>query len=63
MILAALPTGTKTYAVGAVGPGNFAEWLAVIVTGFSIAMAIYKPDNGADVVAIVASFDMSLGLR
>jgi 2-dehydro-3-deoxyphosphogalactonate aldolase len=62
-ILAALPAGTKTYAVGAVGSGNFAEWLTVSVPGFSIVAAIYKPGDVADVVAIVAAFDVGLGLR
>ena len=62
-ILAALRTGTKTCAVGAVGLDDLAEWFAVSVTGFSITTAIYKPGDGVDVMAIVATFDVGLGLR
>jgi len=62
-ILVVLPAGTKTCAISAVGSGNFAEWLAVSVLGFSIVAAFYKPGDGADVVAIVATFDVGLGLR
>lgn len=61
-MLAVLPTGTKTYAVGGAGPDNFAEWFAVGGTGFGIGTAIYKPGDGADTVAqkaaaIVAAYD------
>ena len=61
-MLAVLPTGTKTYAVGGAGPDNFADWFAVGATGFGIGTAIYKPGDMADVVAqkakdIVSAYD------
>lgn len=61
-MLAVLPTGTKTYAVGGAGPDNFADWFAVGVTGFGIGTAIYKPGDTAAAVAqkaaaIVAAYD------
>lgn len=59
---AVLPKGTKTYAVGGVGPANFAEWFAAGVTGFGIGSALYKPGMSvADVAAraadMVAAYD------
>jgi 2-dehydro-3-deoxyphosphogalactonate aldolase len=61
-MLAVLPIGTKTYAVGGSGPNNFVDWFAVGVTGFGIGTAIYKPGDGADMVAkkaaaIVVAYD------
>jgi 2-dehydro-3-deoxyphosphogalactonate aldolase len=61
-MLAVLPTGTKTYAVGGAGPSNFADWFAVGVTGFGIGTAIYAPRDRADEVAakakqIVGAYD------
>ena len=38
-----LPKGTRTYAVGGVGPDNFGDWFAAGVTGFGIGSALYKP--------------------
>lgn len=62
-MLAVLPNGTKTYAVGGAGPANFKEWFAVGVTGFGIGTAIYKPGDTAETVAgkaakIVAAYDV-----
>ncbi|MFL4470543.1 2-dehydro-3-deoxy-6-phosphogalactonate aldolase [Tateyamaria armeniaca] len=59
---AVLPKGTKTYAVGGVGPANFAEWFAAGVTGFGIGSALYKPGMSvADVASraadMVAAYD------
>ena len=59
---AVLPEGTKTYAVGGVGPANFAEWFAAGVTGFGIGSALYKPGMSvADVASraadMVAAYD------
>lgn len=59
---AVLPKGTKTYAVGGVGPANFADWFAAGVTGFGIGSALYKPGMSvADVAAraadMVAAYD------
>jgi 2-dehydro-3-deoxyphosphogalactonate aldolase len=65
-IAAVLPTGTRTYAVGGVGPDNFAEWFAAGVTGFGIGTGVYKPGMSADDVrdrarAIVTAYDASVG--
>ena len=59
---AVLPKGTKTYAVGGVGPENFADWFAAGITGFGIGSALYKPGMSvADVAAraadMVAAYD------
>ena len=61
-IAAVLPSGTKTYAVGGVGPENFAVWRAAGITGFGIGSGIYKPgSSAADVAtrarAIVSTYD------
>ena len=59
---AVLPAGTETYAVGGVGPKNFAEWIAAGAAGFGIGTGIYTPGMGiedvrARAVEIVAAFD------
>ena len=59
---AVLPEDTKTYAVGGVGPGDFAAWLKAGITGFGLGSSIYKPGYSADRVAglaaeIVESYD------
>ena len=61
---AVLPKGTKTYAVGGVGPANFADWFAAGITGFGIGSALYKPGMSvADVASraadMVAAYDAS----
>ncbi len=61
-IRAVLPPGTETWAVGGVGPANFADWLGAGVTGFGIGSALYTPDLGVAEVrqralAIVAAYD------
>ncbi len=61
-IMAVLPPAAKTYAVGGVGPENFAEWVDSGVTGFGIGTGIYKPGFTAETVAekaaqIVAAYD------
>jgi len=61
-IAAVLPPSGKTYAVGGVGPENFAEWIAAGATGFGIGTGVYKPGFSAEDVrlkacAIVAAFD------
>ncbi|WIY25657.1 2-dehydro-3-deoxy-6-phosphogalactonate aldolase [Parasedimentitalea psychrophila] len=57
-----LPAGTKTYAVGGVGPANFADWQAAGITGFGIGSGLYKPGFSAEDVKtraddIVAAYD------
>nr|WP_319384003.1 2-dehydro-3-deoxy-6-phosphogalactonate aldolase [uncultured Roseibium sp.] len=42
-VLAVLPKGTPTYAVGGAGPDNFSAWLAAGATGFGIGTALFKP--------------------
>ncbi|MEX0368174.1 MAG: 2-dehydro-3-deoxy-6-phosphogalactonate aldolase [Ruegeria sp.] len=59
---AVLPTGTKAYAVGGVGPANFADWFAAGITGFGIGSALFKPGmTVADVASraadMVAAYD------
>lgn len=61
-IRAVLPAGTRTYAVGGVGPGNFADWQRAGVTGFGIGSGIYAPgasaaEVGAKARTIVAAYD------
>ena len=42
-MLAVLPKGTATYAVGGAGPENFGDWLKAGATGFGIGTALFKP--------------------
>jgi 2-dehydro-3-deoxyphosphogalactonate aldolase len=46
-IRAVLPPDVSLYAVGGVGPKNFAEWLASGISGFGIGTALYKPGDNA----------------
>ena len=62
---AVLQLGTKTYAVGGVGPTDFADWFAAGITGFGIGSALYKPGMSVADVAqraadIVAAYDKAL---
>ncbi|MDE9449825.1 2-dehydro-3-deoxy-6-phosphogalactonate aldolase [Aliiroseovarius sp. Z3] len=59
---AVLPPETATYAVGGVGPDEFAEWIGAGITGFGLGSNVYKPGHTADEVAkaatrIVTAFD------
>lgn len=47
---AVLPRETAVYAVGGVGPHNFAEWLAAGAQGFGIGTALYRPGDPAETV-------------
>ncbi len=65
-IRAVLPETTRTYAVGGVGPADFAEWHKAGVTGFGLGSALYKPGmTPADVAerahTIVAAYDGVFG--
>ena len=64
-ISAVLPAGTKTFAVGGVGPENFVDWIRAGVTGFGIGSGLYKPGYSASEVAdkaklCVAAYDAVL---
>ena len=59
---AVLPEGTKSYAVGGVGPQDFKAWRDVGITGFGMGTALYKPgmspsDIGGRARDIVAAYD------
>lgn len=61
-IRAVLPAATRVYAVGGVGPDNFAQWRDGGADGFGIGSGLYKAgDTAADVgrkaKAIVARYD------
>ncbi len=61
-----LPQDTRTYAVGGVGPANFADWQAAGITGFGIGSSLYKPGRSAPDVAaravdMVAAYDQAFG--
>lgn len=64
-ISSVLPNGTKTYAVGGVGPDNFADWMHAGITGFGIGSGLYKVGFSVDDVelkakAVVSAYDFSL---
>ncbi len=48
---AVLPPEVPVYAVGGVGPGDFADWFAAGAQGFGIGSALYKPGDAAETVA------------
>ena len=57
--------GTKTYAVGGVGPNNFQEWLEAGVTGFGIGSSLYQAGMSVQEVtqkatSIVIAYDRAL---
>ena len=59
---AVLPKTTPIYAVGGVGPDNFADWVGAGATGFGIGSSLYKPgvslaDIRAKVQDISAAYD------
>ncbi len=61
-IRAVLPPDTRVYAVGGVGPANFADWCRAGASGFGIGSALYAPGlSVADVAerarAMVAAWD------
>ncbi|MGA0616492.1 2-dehydro-3-deoxy-6-phosphogalactonate aldolase [Paracoccus sp. KR1-242] len=47
---AVLPRDMSVYAVGGVGPNNFADWIAAGAQGFGIGSSLYKPGDSADQV-------------
>jgi len=61
-IRAVLPPEAQVYAVGGVGPKNFAEWQHAGASGFGIGTALYTPGLSADEVGarakdLVAAWD------
>lgn len=59
---AVLPAAMPVYAVGGVGPDNFAAWAQAGAQGFGIGTALYRPGDDAHIVAprartMVAAFD------
>lgn len=51
---AVLPKDADTFAVGGVGPENFAEWKEAGATGFGIGSNLYKPGRSSEEVGKVA---------
>ncbi len=47
---AVLPADVPVYAVGGVGPSNFADWFAAGAQGFGIGTSLYRPGDSADLV-------------
>ncbi|MEO1000362.1 MAG: 2-dehydro-3-deoxy-6-phosphogalactonate aldolase, partial [Pseudomonadota bacterium] len=45
-----LPPATEVYAVGGIGPADFADWTAAGATGFGIGSALYAPGRTAEEV-------------
>ncbi|XDA97872.1 2-dehydro-3-deoxy-6-phosphogalactonate aldolase [Sulfitobacter sp. LCG007] len=63
---AVLPPDVPTYAVGGVGPQDFADWFAAGVAGFGIGSALYQPGLSAAEVGeraqmMVAAYDAAAG--
>lgn len=61
-IRAVLPRETRVYAVGGVGPADFASWRAAGADGFGLGSSLFHPDWSTDKVAeaaraSVAAFD------
>lgn len=61
-IRAVLPAQAQVYAVGGVGPSNFAEWRSAGASGFGIGTALYAPGLSAAEVsakahALVSAWD------
>lgn len=53
-IRAVLPAGTKVYAVGGVGPGDFAAWRAAGADGFGLGSSLFQPGWTVEQVAEAA---------
>ena len=53
-LMAVLPKGTEVYAVGGVGPADFAAWRRAGATGFGLGSSLYRPGQDAATVAAAA---------
>jgi 2-dehydro-3-deoxyphosphogalactonate aldolase len=61
---AVLPPAAQVYAVGGVGPDDFAAWRAAGASGFGIGGALYAPGGSPEAVGavareVVAAFDQA----
>lgn len=59
-----LPLDTQVYAVGGVGPENFAEWRHAGANGFGLGSCIFKPGMSASQVGekarlVTAAYDLA----
>lgn len=54
-LAAVLPSDCRSYAVGGVGPGDFADWFAAGITGFGMGTGLYRPGYSAQQVADLAT--------
>ncbi|UWR81009.1 2-dehydro-3-deoxy-6-phosphogalactonate aldolase [Phaeobacter inhibens] len=52
---AVLPADAETYAVGGVGPADFADWQKAGITGFGMGSSLYKPGRTVEDVARLAA--------
>jgi 2-dehydro-3-deoxyphosphogalactonate aldolase len=52
---AVLPPGTQVYAVGGVGPRDFADWLAAGASGFGLGGSLFQPGWPLDRIAEAAA--------
>lgn len=64
-IRAVLPDGTRVYAVGGVGPADFADWIAASADGFGLGSSLYKPGMSIDEIGkrareTVAAYDEAM---
>lgn len=53
-IRAVLPAGTRVYAVGGVGPADFADWVAAGADGFGLGSTLFQPSWPVERVAAAA---------
>ncbi|MFV1529489.1 MULTISPECIES: 2-dehydro-3-deoxy-6-phosphogalactonate aldolase [unclassified Phaeobacter] len=52
---AVLPADAETYAVGGVGPADFADWHRAGITGFGMGSSLYKPGRSVEDVTLIAA--------
>lgn len=62
---AVLPATTQVFAVGGVGPDNFAEWFGAGANGFGLGSSLYQPgmsaaEVGKKAMQIVQAYDRSI---